>query len=54
MNDTLSQAQELLGPPVRIEAHRGWAVFWCPFHNDAARAGQGGHANFGVVRRGTA
>ena len=48
MHDILSQAQELLGPPVRIEAHRGWAVFWCPFHNDVARAGRGGRPNFGV------
>lgn len=48
MRNILSEAQELLGQPVRIEEHRGWAVFWCPFHDDAARAGRGGRANFGV------
>ena len=48
MDDILSQAQDLLGPPVRLEAHRGWAVFWCPFHHDEARTGEHGKPNFGV------
>jgi hypothetical protein len=48
MDDILSAAEELLGPAVRVERHRDWAVFWCPFHKDADRAGHGGHPNFGV------
>ena len=48
MSDILAQAQDILGPPVRVETHRSWAVFWCPFHHDTARAGQGGKPNFGV------
>lgn len=47
-NDILAQAEEILGKAVKVEAHRSWAIFWCPFHNDSARAGNGGHANFGV------
>src|SRR5512140_2485610 len=46
--DILEQAEELLGKAVKVEATRGWGIFWCPFHNDADRAGNGGHANFGV------
>jgi hypothetical protein len=46
--DILSAAIELLGPPVKVERHRGWAIFWCPFHNDVARRGRRGHPNFGV------
>jgi len=46
--DILSAAEEILGPAVQVETHRGWATFWCPFHNDANRAGRGGHPNFGV------
>src|SRR5512140_1728831 len=46
--DILQQAEELLGKAVKVEMHRAWAIFWCPFHNDSARAGDGGHANFGV------
>jgi hypothetical protein len=46
--DILSAAEEILGPAVRVERHRGWATFWCPFHNDSDRAGRGGHPNFGV------
>lgn len=46
--DILSEAAELLGPPARLERHRGWAVFWCPFHADNARRGEGGRPNFGV------
>jgi hypothetical protein len=33
---------------VRVEEHRGWAIFWCPFHDDAGRAGRGGRPNLGV------
>ena len=48
MYDILNEAQEILGQAVRVEEHRGWAIFWCPFHDDAARAGRGGHPNFGI------
>lgn len=48
MDDILSAAEELLGPAVRVERHRDWAVFWCPFHKDSDRAGHGGRPNFGV------
>ncbi|MGD2157035.1 MAG: toprim domain-containing protein [Anaerolineales bacterium] len=48
MNNLLNEAQKILGQPVRVEEHRGWAVFWCPFHDDAARAGRGGRPNLGV------
>ena len=46
--DILSAAEEILGQAVRVERHRDWAVFWCPFHNDSDRAGRGGQPNFGV------
>lgn len=46
--DILTQAEELLGKAVKVETNRDWGIFWCPFHNDSARAGKGGHANFGV------
>lgn len=46
--DILQQAEALLGKAVKVEGNRDWGIFWCPFHNDSARAGQGGHANFGV------
>ncbi len=46
--DILSVAIELLGPPVKVERHRGWAIFWCPFHDDIARRGSRGRPNFGV------
>lgn len=48
MDDILSAAEEILGTAVRVERNRDWATFWCPFHNDADRKGQGGHPNFGV------
>ncbi len=48
MDDILSAAEEILGTAVRVERNRDWAIFWCPFHNDADRQGQGGHPNFGV------
>ena len=48
MEDILSAAQEILGTAVRVEDHRDWAIFWCPFHNDAGREGQGGQPNFGI------
>ena len=46
--DILTTAEEILGKADRVEQHRGWAIFWCPFHNDSDRAGRGGHPNFGV------
>jgi DNA primase len=46
--DILNIAEELLGEAVKVETHRDWAIFWCPFHDDHQRAGSGGHANFGV------
>ncbi|HRK91670.1 MAG TPA: hypothetical protein PK152_21270, partial [Anaerolineales bacterium] len=48
MQDILSTAEGILGTAVRVEDHRGWAIFWCPFHNDASREGVGGQPNFGV------
>ena len=48
MDELLSAAEEILGTAVRVEPHRQWATFWCPFHNDADRQGRGGHPNFGV------
>ncbi len=48
MEDILSAAEEILGQAVRVERHRDWAIFWCPFHNDSSRAGQGGQPNFGI------
>lgn len=47
-SDILQQAEALLGKAVKVEGNRDWGIFWCPFHNDSARSGQGGHANFGV------
>ncbi|MBN1666418.1 MAG: hypothetical protein JW862_05000 [Anaerolineales bacterium] len=44
----LSEAIQILGPPVKIEEHRGWAIWWCPFHQDAARSGKSKRPNFGV------
>lgn len=46
--DILAEAIRLLGLPASIQAHRNWAVFWCPFHDDAARSGKRGRPNFGV------
>jgi len=48
MEDILSAAEEILGQAVRVERHRDWAIFWCPFHNDSSRASEGGQPNFGV------
>lgn len=48
MQNILSAAEKMLGTAVRVEDHRGWAIFWCPFHNDADREGEGGQPNFGV------
>ena len=48
MENILSAAEEILGTAVRVERNRDWAIFWCPFHNDASREGEGGHPNFGV------
>lgn len=46
--DVLDEAVKLLGAPVKVERHRGWAIFWCPFHDDEARRGKRGRPNFGV------
>ena len=46
--DILSEAIQILGPPVKIEEHRGWAIWWCPFHQDAARSGKSKRPNFGI------
>jgi hypothetical protein len=48
MDDILSAAEEIIGPAVRVERHRDWAIFWCPFHGDEDRAGKGGQPNLGV------
>jgi len=48
MENILSAAEEILGTTVRVEAHRDLAIFWCPFHIDSSREGEGGHPNFGV------
>lgn len=48
MEEILSTAEEILGVAVRVEVHRDWAIFWCPFHNDASRQGEGGQPNFGI------
>ncbi len=43
----LDDAITILGPPVKID-NRGWATWWCPFHDDLARRGNHGNPNFGV------
>ncbi|MDR7574394.1 MAG: toprim domain-containing protein [Armatimonadota bacterium] len=48
MATILSQAEALLGPAVRVYPARGWAEFWCPFHDDARRQGRRGRPNLGV------
>jgi hypothetical protein len=48
MQTILSQAIELLGPPVKPDDGRGWCHWWCPFHPDAERAGRRGQPNFGI------
>jgi len=48
MENILSAAEEILGTAVRVERHRNWAIFWCPFHGDVDRSGLGGHPNFGI------
>lgn len=48
MQDILAEVSELLGPPVAVHRHRGWADWWCPFHPDREKAGRGGRPNFGV------
>lgn len=47
----LSDATALLGPPVKMD-HRGWATWWCPFHDDAAKKGARGQPNFGINLQG--
>ncbi|NPV86306.1 MAG: hypothetical protein HPY45_09900 [Anaerolineae bacterium] len=44
----LAEVSAILGPPVAVHHHRGWADWWCPFHQDRDRAGRGGRPNFGV------
>ena len=44
---TLDDAIAILGPPLKIDG-RGWATWWCPFHDDLARRGSHGNPNFGV------
>jgi len=46
--EILRRAEELLGPPVRLETHREWGIWWCPFHPDAERGGRRGRPNFGI------
>jgi hypothetical protein len=47
--DILAEATRILqSPPVIPPDHRGWAHWWCPFHGDSLRAGQGGHPNLGI------
>ncbi len=48
MENILSAAEEILGRAVKVERNRNWATFWCPFHNDSSREGEGGRPNFGV------
>lgn len=43
----LDDAVQLLGTPVKID-NRGWATWWCPFHDDQARYGAHGNPNFGI------
>jgi hypothetical protein len=47
-DDILTQATDILGQPVKIEEHRGWGIWWCPFHADAEKAGNSRKPNFGV------
>jgi hypothetical protein len=47
--DILATATEILGsPPAIPNDGRGWAHWWCPFHGDSQRAGQGGRPNLGI------
>ncbi len=46
--DILSMAQQILGPPVRLDERRGWGDWWCPFHPDQVREGTHGRPNFGI------
>lgn len=48
MQTILAQAIALLGPPAKPDDGRGWTHWWCPFHADSERAGQGGTPNFGI------
>jgi len=45
--DILTAARDILGPLAHLD-HRGWATWWCPFHDDIARRGQRKKPNFGV------
>jgi len=46
--EILAEAEDILGPAEKVEWHRRWAVFWCPFHDDFSRQGKRGRPNFGV------
>jgi len=46
--EILAEAERLLGPAVKVEWHRRWAIFWCPFHDDISKQGKRGRPNFGV------
>ncbi|MBT7071347.1 MAG: hypothetical protein HN975_10725 [Anaerolineae bacterium] len=47
-DDILQLTEELLGAHIGEISHRGWATFWCPFHDDKKQAGTTGLPNFGV------
>lgn len=45
--DIYSAAVSMLGRPEKID-RRGWATWWCPFHDDRGRHGKSKRPNFGV------
>ena len=47
-DDILQLAEHLLGTHIGKINRRGWATFWCPFHDDEKQAGTTGLPNFGV------
>lgn len=47
-DDILSLTEHLLGKHIGKINRRGWATFWCPFHDDEKQAGTTGLPNFGV------
>ena len=47
-DDILELAENLLGAHIGKINRRGWATFWCPFHDDEKQAGATGLPNFGV------
>jgi len=46
--EILSEARDILGPPVKVNTRRGWATWWCPFHDDEGKHGKSKRPNFGV------